>query len=1068
MRKIGWICILLFLVTGSAFSQLSTTVAKELAVKNNCQESFEKAEAAENEGKFDEALMLYQQVKAGYEELGMDKTAEAALTLHRIGRVYANKGNLTESRNYTLQAMNLREKLFGKASEAYINSLNNYALSYYLEENYEEARTHQTKVMELCNRLEVPHPSLGMYTINMGRICYMLNDLPKAAEYFEQALPLVDKFGSEYEFLLNTLGMIYVDLKDEAGMNRIMALTEEHNERELQKPCDEPDCMIERAEYYGMTGESAKAEECYMKALAMPMDDEQKVKTYGAYAKFLAITKRDFANGATYYFMAAQARQASDGKTSDYYTWLFYAATYSYLAEEHSVAIERFEELIAHDRSLTDPESMKRLATCRKYMANAYLAQAVKERKTDKNYNPTPNYEAALAAYRQVLTYHATYTPQKEDYPKAWENVAKVEKYLKHYEAAIEAYKQAMSLYEQMGMADEYTQAAVQVNTLYARTGQEVEVDERQDLQKKAQHAKIDQMIEECKSQLEVTKTYMGELGYATLLKIIAGGYAMKEDYANAVSYYKLYMTAVRDGVRNEFRMQDERQRMLTWNEEKPTLAEMVELMVNLPAESKALLPDLAALAYDGALLSKGILLNSSIEFERILQTYGDKSLKSTYDQTKLHTAEINRLRQSATTDADMERLLALMRENQQLQLDLYKRCAEFADFTDYIAYDWRQVQQQLSAGDVAIEFVALNNEVFDQDNRMIALVLTAEMEKPAYIPVCTLADAKAMAEDQHLFTTDGVLWNTLSDYLKGAKRLFFSADGVFNQLGIEYLSYGGKPLSEQMEVYRLSSTKELCYKRAKAKSNYACLFGDINYTHQGVVNHAEEQALALWRSGGENAERASFGFSPLKNTLREVNEIKVLLQKGRKREVKVYTDSIATERIFRKLTDSKVNILHIATHGYYSSGTGNSDDESMENSALALAGADYGIAGIAKEDSTTGNGLLTAAEVAKMNLRGCDMAVLSACETGLGKLGDDGVFGLQRGFKNAGVHTLLMSLQTVNDAATADLMIAFYRHWMAGASKREALVRAQRELREAGFTDSRYWASFILLDGTY
>ena len=91
-----------------------------------------------------------------------------------------------------------------------------------------------------------------------------------------------------------------------------------------------------------------------------------------------------------------------------------------------------------------------------------------------------------------------------------------------------------------------------------------------------------------------------------------------------------------------------------------------------------------------------------------------------------------------------------------------------------------------------------------------------------------------------------------------------------------------------------------------------------------------------------------------------------------------------------------------------------------MDNCLLAFAGANI-------DD----NGIVTAADIASMNLRQCDLAVLSACETGLGKLGSDGVYGLQRGFKNAGVRTLLMSLQKVYDKATVELMIKFYQHWM-------------------------------------
>ena len=152
-------------------------------------------------------------------------------------------------------------------------------------------------------------------------------------------------------------------------------------------------------------------------------------------------------------------------------------------------------------------------------------------------------------------------------------------------------------------------------------------------------------------------------------------------------------------------------------------------------------------------------------------------------------------------------------------------------------------------------------------------------------------------------------------------------------------------------------------------------------------------------------------------------------------------------------LSDSKVNILHIATHGMYRDEKKSTDAESMQNSLLAFAGANL-------DD----NSLVTAADISTMNLRQCDLAVLSACETGLGKLGGDGVFGLQRGFKNAGVHTLLMSLKKVYDDSTADLMINFYQHLMSGASKREALVKAQRNIREKGFNDPKYWATFILL----
>ena len=180
---------------------------------------------------------------------------------------------------------------------------------------------------------------------------------------------------------------------------------------------------------------------------------------------------------------------------------------------------------------------------------------------------------------------------------------------------------------------------------------------------------------------------------------------------------------------------------------------------------------------------------------------------------------------------------------------------------------------------------------------------------------------------------------------------------------------------------------------------------------------------------------------------------------KSSKLKPKKFLEDKADEGAFLALDNSDVGIIHIATHGASSSNVGISDDEAMNKSFLVFAGAN--VAG----HETSNDGLITAAEVASMNLRMCDLAVLSACETGLGALGTDGVFGLQRGFKNAGVRTLLMSLKEVYDDSTAEMMVRFYKHLMNGLSKREALVQAQKEIRELGYTDSIHWASFILLD---
>ena len=383
--------------------------------------------------------------------------------------------------------------------------------------------------------------------------------------------------------------------------------------------------------------------------------------------------------------------------------------------------------------------------------------------------------------------------------------------------------------------------------------------------------------------------------------------------------------------------------------------------------------------------------------------------------------------------------------KNQEMTLKLYKECSEFADYTDYISYDWKDVQSKMKNTDVAIEFAEINTSVFDNENSMMAFVLTTGMDHPEIVRICSLEDVKAMETDVNLFDNDrNLVWDALAPYLKDKHRIFFSADGGFNRIGIEYLSYGGKPLSEQFEVYRLSSTKELCMKRNTSKPVSVALFGDINY-NDGSIPDAEAEVTG---SGDMNM------FADLAGTKKEIDGISQILKSDNIVKLKVYTDTTASKSSFRRLSDTGVNLLHIATHGVYKDVDNASDAESMVNSQLAFAGANLSDAG-----------MVTAAEVATMNLRKCDLVVLSACETGLGKLGGDGVFGLQRGFKNSGVHTLLMSLKNVYDDSTADLMNSFYRNMANGMSKRESLINAQKELRLNGYGDSKYWATFILLD---
>jgi CHAT domain-containing protein/Flp pilus assembly protein TadD len=142
--------------------------------------------------------------------------------------------------------------------------------------------------------------------------------------------------------------------------------------------------------------------------------------------------------------------------------------------------------------------------------------------------------------------------------------------------------------------------------------------------------------------------------------------------------------------------------------------------------------------------------------------------------------------------------------------------------------------------------------------------------------------------------------------------------------------------------------------------------------------------------------------------------------------------------------------LIHLATHGLLEYGT------PEDSGVLDVPGA------IALAPSDDDNGLLTSAEILQMDLS-ADLVVLSACDTGRGRITGDGVIGLSRAFVTAGVPSLVVSLWAVDDAATADLMVAFYDNWQQTGDKAQALRHAMLTTLK-DHPDPRLWAAFTLI----
>ena len=127
-----------------------------------------------------------------------------------------------------------------------------------------------------------------------------------------------------------------------------------------------------------------------------------------------------------------------------------------------------------------------------------------------------------------------------------------------------------------------------------------------------------------------------------------------------------------------------------------------------------------------------------------------------------------------------------------------------------------------------------------------------------------------------------------------------------------------------------------------------------------------------------------------------------------------------------------------------------------MIRSGIALAGA-------SDQYATGEDGLVTAYEVISLNLDATELVVLSACETGKGEINQgEGVYGLQRALRVAGAQHIIMSLWKVDDTATQELMVHFYKRWATTGDMRNSFRYAQQELRKK-YPNPYYWGAFIL-----
>ena len=439
----------------------------------------------------------------------------------------------------------------------------------------------------------------------------------------------------------------------------------------------------------------------------------------------------------------------------------------------------------------------------------------------------------------------------------------------------------------------------------------------------------------------------------------------------------------------------------------------------------------------------------------------------------------------------------------------------------------WQEVQAALRPGEAAVEFVSYRYYQKKQtDSTMYAALVLLPAgasakeglpgsNQPTFIP---LFEEKQLAtllktEDKpqpafynDLYAADkkggplyDLIWKPIAAALPEGTTVYCSPSGLLHRLNLGAIpTPDGKNLAEKNRLTMLGSTRQLAVPPVPAANQNATaqLYGGIQYdATPTVAAHTDTRPddLAARRGSGPLPATPNWG-GENDSTLRGDNwnnlrwtdvEISAAaeIMKGKGMAVTLKKGAEATEESFKSLgtTGSSPRILHVATHGFFfpdpkgeqvkgEQASGEKvfkvSDNPMIRSGLVLAGGNQAWKTGKPARPDLEDGILTAYEISQMNLSHTELAVLSACETGLGDLvGNEGVYGLQRAFKIAGVRYLIMSLWQVPDFQTQVFMSAFYKHWLEGKMAVPEAFRATQSELKAKYGEAFKWAGFVLVE---
>ena len=614
------------------------------------------------------------------------------------------------------------------------------------------------------------------------------------------------------------------------------------------------------------------------------------------------------------------------------------------------------------------------------------------------------------------------------------------------------------------------------------------------------------------KRALEIREKAYGKKhpAVALILKNLAFLYAATERHPESQNLFKRGIS-IDDLMReNVFLLFNEKQKISYMNQKEGSIHAFMTHTVKYMQSSSQSITD----TFNSWLKWKGAVAEAQGRYMDAAMQSGDPEIKKKFAELTNIRREIAKMQLSKPDDKGSfedyrNRIAELQKQKETLEAELSRLSKDFALEKTIGKADVKNISEILPKDSAYIDFARIKFYDFKTNKwdkpKYLAFVLI--LQKEPEVKLIEISDAediekhiKAYIQEMNRIKTIGqipdkaaldkaaraiydIAIKPLEKYIEGKKQLFISPDGNLNLIPFEALvTPDNKYFIEKYTINYIAAGRDIIrFTDTNIAKGDALIIADPDYD-MGLMERdkmTKEMKVAKTIRGGLSKDVLNISFDRLPETKQEADAIEKILKNKKKLKVKNYQNTKAIEEMIFSAETPK--ILHLATHGYFLNDEelkGSSEtrgvkiklkddfmvkaeainiENPMLRSGIVFSGVNASLKAGRDE------GMMSAEKILGLNLKGTDLVVLSACETGVGDVKNgEGVFGLKRAFILSGAKTLVMSLWSVPSAETTELMTDFYTLLADGKPKAEALRQAKLNMMMKK-QNPFYWGAFVM-----